>query len=115
MPPSRGLLAPSRKGGMVLLRGIEEGRRVLRRGGFLLLVLLGAALLLPALAVPGAGKDERPVVVSAMEGVIGPPQADWMAQSLKEAARRNARALVLRLDDVRLDEELETGLFEVPR
>ncbi|MFA9460699.1 NfeD family protein [Thiohalorhabdus sp. Cl-TMA] len=73
---------------------------MLRRGFFLLLIAAGVVVLLRAAAAPPKedGEAARPVVVTAMEGIIGPPQADWMAQSLDRATARNARALVLRLD-----------------
>ncbi|KPV39298.1 serine protease [Thiohalorhabdus denitrificans] len=57
-------------------------------------MLLGS----PAAPQEGPRPAERPVVVSAMEGVIGPPQADWMRQSLEQATTLDARALVLRLN-----------------
>lgn len=73
---------------------------MLRTGTYLLLLVVGAVMLLGSPAAPQEepGPAERPVVVSAMEGVIGPPQADWMRQSLERATARDARALVLRLN-----------------
>ena len=62
--------------------------------GFFALVLLGFL----ALAVGGSAQGTGTAIVIDIKGPIGPATSDFVARGLEQAAERNARIVVLRID-----------------
>jgi membrane-bound serine protease (ClpP class) len=68
---------------------------IARRMLLVLAVLAGGVLL----AVPATGQGpERPVLVADLDGTIDPATSGWTADAIEQAAERDARLLVLRMD-----------------